>query len=132
MNKLPELFSHKMTWDAGIAPTVRNRILTQAICVHETRYAAEEGDYICGISGRDVTGEWNRLIYFARVDKILTGTDYYLNPRYWDRLDNVYRTLKSGQAVHLGPKYANYPPSDYFDSDIGSTGLLTDARILLS
>jgi hypothetical protein len=101
------------------------------LCPRDAVCSGGRGLY-CGISGRNVTGEWNRLIYFARIDRILTGTDYYLNPSYWDRLDNVYRDLKSGRALHLDPKYANYPPSDYFDSDIGSTGLLTDARILLS
>jgi hypothetical protein len=102
------------------------------LCPRDALCSGGTGLYLWGSRGETSRGSGTGLIYFARVDQALNGTDYYLNPSYWDRLDNVYGPLNPGGAVHLGPKYANYPPSDYFDSDIGSTGLLTDARILLS
>jgi hypothetical protein len=139
--KLPELYAHKMTHDAGIAPSVRNGILIQAICIKNTRGNAEPGDWICGISGEEVPGDWNRLIYFAKVERVLPGTDYYLEPEFQDRLDSIYRSHKSGRAFHLGSAYANYPNTptandpkakNHFRSDIGSTGLLADAQIIYS
>jgi hypothetical protein len=131
MNFENEIYIYKMSWDAGIAPAVSNGLLSLAICKPAIRNNAKPGDVIVGFAGAGM--EMGRLLYFASVDKVLSGDAYYLDPGYANRLDNAYGLGRGGRAIHKGEAFANYDESGlYLKRDIGREKLLAKAKILLS
>jgi hypothetical protein len=126
----PKVFLYKMTYDAGIAPCVDEGALSLAICKPAIRANAEPGDVVVGFSANG-NGRANRLLYFAEIESKISGDVYYREPV--TRLDQVYKDAGSGRARHRGRGLPNHDPSGtYFSRDIGKSGLLADANVLLA
>src|ERR1700726_3618395 len=97
MNFHKELFLYKLYYDARTAPCIFDGTLSLAICGRSVRECAEPGDVCAGIGTSELG---NRLIYFAELEKVISGELYYSGQSYEARLDCVYRYSGSGHAVH--------------------------------
>ncbi len=104
------LYIYRMTDDTGFAPCVQNGLLTLACCkggqirdgkvIHTgLRYRIGSGKaadyssddvYVLGTYG-------NKLLYLARVTKVITMEEYYRGPSK-GRLDDIYN-VKGGKLV---------------------------------
>src|SRR6266487_1832153 len=97
---MSNLFSYIMKDDTGFAPCVDPacQYLSLACCKPVIRSVAEATDWILGFggrrlsekSGRDVVG---RLIYAARISKVVDFDSYYSNPMFKGRVDNIYHSV---------------------------------------
>jgi Nucleotide modification associated domain 2 len=67
--------------DVGFAPNPFHRVCTLAACKPKIRLAARLGDYIVGTGSRP-SGREGHLIYWMRVDEILTFDEYWLDRRF--------------------------------------------------
>lgn len=91
------LFSYVLTAETGFAPHVdkRGKFLTLATCKPTIRRVANKGDWILGVGGKELAKKTKRdvvdcLIYLARVEKTPTFDEYYAEPEFQSRVDNIY------------------------------------------
>lgn len=81
-------YFYKMTTDSGGAPCVDNGLLSLAICKPILRRMACEGNIILGFGGKKLE---EKLIYVAKISKIVVDGDYYRdNTVYSNRQDCIY------------------------------------------
>jgi hypothetical protein len=104
-------YAYKLTHDDGAAPCVQGGLLTLAVCKPDIRCgkdSAKIGDYLVGVGG--VNLGLGRLIYMARITKILEDGQYYKFGAYQDRLDCAYEEDldNPGQPVHRGYPWEHY------------------------
>lgn len=109
---LMELFSYKMTHDTGFAPNPFGHTLTLATCKPSIRLCKRVGQWIAGFTSvmlnRDPVGE-ERLVYLMRIGEKVHLRDYFIDPRFQDKIpntqlidpvakagDNIYRPLVPG------------------------------------
>lgn len=105
----------------GDRSVYRQKVLSLAICKRVIRTNAKKGDLVVGISSREMDGprRMGRLIYFAEVENILSGVDYYLDRKYRRRLDCAYKDAGGGRAVIRGTAYPHSQnQKKYFPRDI--------------
>jgi hypothetical protein len=101
------LYSYIVTHDTGFAPNPFFGYCTLACCKPMIRRNAKIGDWIVGLSPKKYG---NRLVYFMRVDEILSSFDLYWRdtrfankkPRYdstieLQRGDNIYQPIGGGE-----------------------------------
>lgn len=88
---------YTMTGDSGFAPHVKDRLLSLACCAGPTREQAEVGDFVLGISGKEMYNKKmdnyvprHTLIYLMRVDEKLTFDEYFSAGKFIGRADNIY------------------------------------------
>jgi hypothetical protein len=67
--------------DLGFAPNPFHGVCTLAACKPQIRVHAEIGDYVIGTGSRP-SGREGQLIYWMRIDEILTFDQYWADPRF--------------------------------------------------
>lgn len=72
-------FSYIVKRDFGFAPNPFYGFLTLATCKQRIRKAAGVGDFIIGNS---TVAYGNKLIYMAKVSKVITFDEYWNDPQY--------------------------------------------------
>ena len=127
-------YVYKLTSDNGGAPCVMGYVLSLALCKPIIRCKADQGSWIFGFAANSlrISHPGNRLIYVARVDKSLPGSEYYADDsEYRRRPDCIYRPVhegfewRKGSAFHLN--------GAQMDHDLGSAHAGFDrARVLIS
>lgn len=83
-----------MSLDDNGAPCVMNGTLSFAICMRPLRNSVKEDDIIVAFSDPYIKASPFRLLYVWVVKKKLTPIDYYENPDYALREDNIYERIK--------------------------------------
>lgn len=105
------LYSYKITYDTGFAPNPFGCTLTLATCKPGIRKTKNVGHWVAGFTSKrlgDTVGN-ERLIYLMKVGERLLFRDYFVDPRFQDKIpdmsrrgpepkagDNIYRPLFSG------------------------------------
>jgi hypothetical protein len=129
---MTSIFFYKLTADSGGAPCVRRGLLSLAICKPMIRGKAERGDLIFGFAANSLSRD-NRLIYAARVTRVLPDGKYYKSSRYALRGDCIYR-FRSDQfewrtdAQHHGPTDLAHDLGNYPEYPRANVLLSTDFR----
>ena len=108
---MDKFYFYKMTCDNGGAPCIDNGILSLAICKPVIRRAANECDVILGFGGKKL-GE--KLIYFAKISKIVVNGEYYHeNEMYSNRKDCIYRWEDDELIFRDGSKFHDQSHRDH-------------------
>lgn len=110
------LYSYKLKHDSGFAPNPFHGTCTLATCKPQIRESKRIGDWIAGFTSRFLTGDpvgSERLIYLMQVSEKLPLGDYYLDPRFNEKIpvlhsdhcirvvgDNIYR-WQNGDLVQI-------------------------------
>ena len=129
---MANIYFYKLTADAGAAPCIDGGLLSLAICKPMIRSSATEGDLIVGFAANSLHRD-NRLIYAARVTRILRNGEYYKNKCHAGRGDCIYR-FRSGHfvwrsdALHHGPKDLAHDLGNFPDYPRANVILSTDFR----
>src|SRR2546429_7307729 len=124
----PRLYVYKLTTDNGGAPCVKRGVLSLAICKPSWRRTAQADDWVFGLGGKDLGG---RLIYIARVTRVVMNGSYYADGAYKSRDDRIYRRDGDGKfVVRVGAKY--HRDGSQREHDLGKPPLYARAVTLLS
>ncbi|MDP4025172.1 hypothetical protein Q8W71_21300 [Methylobacterium sp. NEAU 140] len=89
------LHSYVVDHDLGFAPNPFHRICTLAACKPRIRKHAQSGDYIVG-TGSAAHNLAGRIIYWMRVDEIITFEEYWRDPRFFRK-----RPVLSGSRMQI-------------------------------
>lgn len=112
------VFSYVIEHDLGFAPNPFHRVCTLACCKPFIRKAANLGDYILGTGARR-PGLHGHLIYWMRVDQILTFDEYWASVRFKKKKpvmsgttflrygDNIYRRGLDGAFLQSDSFHSN-------------------------
>jgi hypothetical protein len=75
------VYSYVVEHDLGFAPNPFHRVCTLACCKPQIRKSAKLGDFILGTGSAKLKLQ-GRLIYWMRVDEVLTFDEYWADPRF--------------------------------------------------
>lgn len=75
------VYSYVVEHDLGFAPNPFHGVCTLACCKPQIRKSAQVGDYILG-TGAARAKRQGQLIYWMRVDEVLTFDQYWIDPRF--------------------------------------------------
>jgi hypothetical protein len=112
---MSRIYYYILRYDDGFAPCVDRGALTLAICKPSIRRAAEEGDWLMGVSPK---AHGHRLCYAAQVTEKIRGRKYYVARRFKNRGDRIYsfdgaRFRLRNRSVHTeantGTDVGRYP-----------------------
>jgi hypothetical protein len=101
------VYVYKLVSDSGFAPNPFHGWCTLACCKPKIRSSASPGDWVIGLSPKALG---SRLVYFMRVDEVLTFDDYFHDLRFAAKKphdlrgqpmvvrcgDNCYEPLRNG------------------------------------
>jgi hypothetical protein len=97
---MTNLFSYTMKDDTGFAPHVDPtcRYLSLACCKPRIRESANDKDWVVGFGGKELSDKSgrnmvHRLVYAARISKVLDFDSYHSNPTLSGRVDNIYHSV---------------------------------------
>lgn len=125
------IYAYRLTYDTGNAPCVDDGLFSLACCkggqiwkngkeVHtglrNTIGKRHKRDIDEGIDEVYVMGIYdkNKFLYFAKIDKVITMSDYFVsNSEYSNRCDCIY-TLKDGELVRNGKNKEFHSLKDSF------------------
>jgi hypothetical protein len=99
-----KLYSYIIVRDNGTAPHPLHGFCTLAKCKPLIRQVAEPGDIIAG-TGSKINGLGNHLVYMMKVDEILSHDEYYVDPRFTNRIDNYKRDDPRIPKVLIGKPF---------------------------
>lgn len=95
------IFTYRLTHDTGFAPCVDNGMLTLACCKGGTATVKRGLRYFIGRFFEEnlqkdvevyISGIYaNKLLYIAKIDKVITMNEYFSKREYKDRIDQIYR-----------------------------------------
>ncbi len=83
-----DYYGYKMTHDTGFAPAATNGWLSLACCMPHVRKRARIGAWIAGFGGARYG--YGCLIYLMQVSKSLSFDEYFRDPKFSGRMDNIY------------------------------------------
>jgi len=87
-----KLHMYTIVVDSGFAPHLNNGVLSLACCAGPTREHTETGTYVMGVSAASMEGVKKHLpIYLMRVTEKITFEEYFENPKFEGRVDNIYK-----------------------------------------
>jgi hypothetical protein len=110
------LYSYVVRHADGFAPNPYSGYCTLACCKPGIRRRAQVGDWIVGLAPK---AQGSAIIYFMRVDEVLTFEDYWNDTRFEDKKprldgetssrlgDNIYRPLDNGDFRQLQSKHSS-------------------------
>lgn len=75
------VYSYVIDHDLGFAPNPFHRVCTLSACKPMIRQHAQLGDYVVG-TGSKPNNLQNHLIYWMRVEEIITFDQYWVDPRF--------------------------------------------------
>ncbi|MGA7675283.1 MAG: hypothetical protein WCA78_09595 [Rhizomicrobium sp.] len=136
------LFSYIVRWDHGFAPNPFYGVCTLATCKPKIRTVAKVGDYVLG-TGSKPRGLAGAVVYFMRVDEVLTFDTYWRDPRFARKIpvmngslqqrfgDNIYhREVPNGEWIQSDSRHSREDGGANLKNLTADTGL-TD-RVLVS
>ena len=95
------IFTYRLTHDTGFAPCVDNGLLTLACCKGGTKTVNRGLRYFIGRFFEEnlqknvevyISGIYEgKLLYIAKIDKVITMNEYFDKKEYKDRIDRIYR-----------------------------------------
>lgn len=109
-------YSYVVRRDYGFAPNPFYGFLTLATCKPKIRKKAQVGDFIIGIAPVDFD---NKLVFMAKVSKVITFNEYWNNEEYackkpvmngsFKKLygDNIYHQLENGEWMQANSHHSN-------------------------
>lgn len=112
-----KLYSYIVTHDTGFAPNPFFGYCTLACCKPAIRRTANVGDWIVGLTPR---ADGNRIVFFMRVDEVLTFESYWRDPRFSQKKprldetvakngDNIYEPQPGGDFCQLPSRHSEPP-----------------------
>ena len=105
---------YTMINDSNFAPHVSNNLLSLACCAGPVREYTFPGNYVLGISGSTMKHvETHVPIYLMRVGKRITFNAYFQNPKYWGRIDNMYKKANNGKYIQDRRYIEKTPYTDF-------------------
>lgn len=126
-------YSYVVKRDYGFAPNPFYGFLTLATCKPMIRNKAQVGDFIIGNAPVDLD---NKLVFIAKVSKVITFNEYWNNEEYackkpvmngsFKKLygDNIYHQLENGEWMQENSHHSNQDGSintDNLTRDTGTT-----------
>lgn len=126
-------YSYVLKRDYGFAPNPFYGFLTLATCKPKIRSSAQVGDFIIGNAPADLD---NKLVFMAKVSKVITFNDYWNNQEYACKKpimngslkklygDNIYYQLGNGEWMQENSHHSNQDGSintDNLTRDTGTT-----------
>ncbi|ROL92383.1 hypothetical protein BK636_02520 [Pseudomonas chlororaphis] len=78
---MTRIYGYVITHDTGFAPNPYGGVLTLATCKPVIRRTAKMGDWLVG-TGSASRGLRGKLVYAAKIDKVLTLEEYGRDPQY--------------------------------------------------
>ena len=132
-------YSYVVKRDYGFAPNPFYGFLTLATCKPKIRRKAQVGDFIIGIAPVDFD---NKLVFMAKVSKVITFNEYWNNEEYackkpvmngsFKKLygDNIYHQLDGGEWMQENSHHSNQDGSINMDNLTRDTG--TTDRVLIA
>lgn len=81
MNKMPRIYSYKLSRDFGFAPNPFHGVCTLATCKPQIREGAQVGDLVFGCGSKALNLE-GRMIFAMRVTEKLSFQQYWDDPRF--------------------------------------------------
>lgn len=111
------VYTYVVEHDLGFAPNPFHGICTLACCKPRIRKKAALGDYVLG-TGAARPHLQNKLIYWMRVDEILTFDDYWNDRRFRRKKPVMIGTtyLRYGDNIYHHDGAAAYRQEDSFHS----------------
>ena len=94
----------------GFAPCFNNGICTLACCKPSVRRSAVVGDWILGFAPRSKGDA--RLVYAIRVGEVLDFRSYAQDPRFGQRLDNIYQPDGGGRYCRVAARDIHASPRE--------------------
>lgn len=89
-----------MTEDSGFAPHIKDKWISLACCARFIRKDSNVGDFVLGVSGKTMANVPEHIpIYLMQVDEKLTFDEYFRDPRFVNRVDNIYYLKKDGKYI---------------------------------
>lgn len=95
------IFTYRLTHDTGFAPCVDNGLLTLACCKGGTKTVKRGLRYFIGRFFEEnlqknvevyISGIYaGKLLYIAKIDKVITMNEYFCKKEYKGRIDQIYR-----------------------------------------
>lgn len=132
-------YSYVLKRDYGFAPNPFYGFLTLATCKPKIRSKAQVGDFIIGNAPANLD---NKLVFMAKVSKVITFNEYWTNKEYackkpimngsFKKLygDNIYHQLENGEWMQENSHHSNQDGSINMNNLIKDTG--TTNRVLIA
>jgi hypothetical protein len=123
------VFSYVVDHDLGFAPNPFHGICTLACCKPLIRQTAHVGDYILGTGATNVKLQ-GHLIYWMRVERVLTFDEYWNDPRFRRKRPIMGGTtyLRYGDNIYHRDGGAEFLQEDSFHSREDGSISLGDLR----
>ena len=86
---IDELYSYVLAADTGFAPNPFNNLCSLACCKPIIRKNANIGDWIVGTGSKRSVGN-DKLVYAMKITEKMDFNEYYHNPKFNGRADNIY------------------------------------------
>lgn len=116
------VFSYVIEHDLGFAPNPFHNWCSLACCKPDIRKAAKVGDFVIGTAAK-ATGLERRLVYWMKVEEILTFDQYWADPRFAGKKADMAapgRMHRYGDNIyHRDPATGAMAQEDSFHSLVG-------------
>ncbi|MCY1292698.1 Nucleotide modification associated domain 2 [compost metagenome] len=93
------IYSYVITHDTGFAPNPFGGFCTLATCKPKIRCAAKIGDWLVGTSSTRTLGK-GKVIYAARIDEILSLSDYGDDSRFSVKRPGIEGNSRHGDCIY--------------------------------
>ncbi len=132
-------YGYVLKRDYGFAPNPFYGFLTLATCKPKIRNKAQVGDFIIGNAPADLD---NKLVFMAKVSKVITFNEYWNNKEYACKKpimngslkklygDNIYHQLENGEWMQENSHHSKQDGSINTDNLTRDTG--TTDRVLIA
>lgn len=132
-------YGYVLKRDYGFAPNPFYGSLTLATCKPKIRNKAQVGDFIIGNAPADLD---NKLVFMAKVSKVITFNEYWNNKEYACKKpimngslkklygDNIYHQLENGEWTQANSHHSKQDGSINTDNLTRDTG--TTDRVLIA
>lgn len=119
------VYSYVVEHDLGFAPNPFHGVCTLACCKPQIRKKAQVGDFILGTGAAKLKLQ-GQLIYWMRVDEVLTFDQYWIDPRFRRKRPVMAGStyLRYGDNIYHRDGGEEFRQEDSFHSrEDGSTSL---------
>lgn len=91
----PRIYRYILTYDGGTAPNPTGGWCTLAICKPRIRRGACRGHWIIGFRSK----AYDEIVYVMQVGEKLSFAEYWGDPRFRNRSDNIYKPRHPNACV---------------------------------
>lgn len=89
------IYVYKCVVDDGTAPCVDGGLLSMTVCKPKVRTSAKVGDYVLAF-GTNAQPAPNRLVYVAKITKVIPDAAYFDDAKFQKRKDCIYKRTPQG------------------------------------